>query len=577
MKSLIDPRLGDAEDDASSTKSRSLWRIAGSLLAEISLPKLVLSWIILIALPALLLGIAPMIATAWARTMSGKAAALAGFGSLLLLLLLAAAGWFIGRPLFRIAEHGFWSLTALAVQPGYAFCREGLRHLVERVVKPADVLTRSRLRAAAAAGGGLLVSAASVLVIVLAWPFTRWIGEAADLMVPQRLIMPALANAVLLVAAYVAAAALAWGAADAMMAQPADLDAFDLPPADGRKRWRVAHLSDLHMVGERYGFRIESGRSGPRGNDRLERVMKKLDALHAAQPLDIILVSGDMTDAGSSAEWAEFLDLMTRYPALAARMLILPGNHDVNIVDRANPARLDLPFSPGKQLRYLRTLSAIAAVQGDRVHVADPAAKGRLGHTLSDTVSLHREAIGDFANSGTLHLMPKISSLWTDCFPMVLPPESADGLGVILLNSNAETHFSFTNALGLVSVEQAKYVGAMTRQFPDACWIVALHHHLVEYPAPAADFSQRIGTALVNGSWFARELQTIASRIIVMHGHRHIDWIGTCGKLRIVSAPSPVMESTGAGSTYFHIHSLVAGPGGLRLLAPEKVEIAGGG
>ena len=41
---LIDPRRGDAEDDASSTKQRSLLAIAGSLLAEISLPKLLFDW-----------------------------------------------------------------------------------------------------------------------------------------------------------------------------------------------------------------------------------------------------------------------------------------------------------------------------------------------------------------------------------------------------------------------------------------------------------------------------------------------------------------------------------------------------
>ena len=40
-----------------------------------------------------------------------------------------------------------------------------------------------------------------------------------------------------------------------------------------------------------------------------------------------------------------------------------------------------------------------------------------------------------------------------------------------------------------------------------------------------------------------------------MHGHRHIDWIGTCGKLKIVSAPSPVMGATDAATTYFHIHT----------------------
>jgi len=36
-------------------------------------------------------------------------------------------------------------------------------------------------------------------------------------------------------------------------------------------------------------------------------------------------------------------------------------------------------------------------------------------------------------------------------------------------------------------------------------------------------------------------LKPYASRVVVMHGHRHIDWIGSCGRLKIISAPSPVM------------------------------------
>jgi hypothetical protein len=36
MIQIIDPRKGDAEDDASSTKRRSLFALAGSLVAEIS-------------------------------------------------------------------------------------------------------------------------------------------------------------------------------------------------------------------------------------------------------------------------------------------------------------------------------------------------------------------------------------------------------------------------------------------------------------------------------------------------------------------------------------------------------------
>ncbi len=116
-------------------------------------------------------------------------------------------------------------------------------------------------------------------------------------------------------------------------------DFGEFPPSyDADRTWRIAHLSDIHVVGERYGFRIESGRAGPRGNERLSRLLALLDSVHASNPLDMILITGDMTDAGRSAEWSELLDALTVYPRLAERVLILPGNHDLNIVDRANPA-----------------------------------------------------------------------------------------------------------------------------------------------------------------------------------------------------------------------------------------------
>ncbi len=575
MIPLIDPRLGDVEDDACSTKQRSLVGIAGSLLAEINLPKLALAWALLIVLPAVLLGVAPLIASGWLATLSRKIAApLSGTWPLLVLVLVLALGWIGGRRLSRDVERGFWSLNSLAVQPGYALCREALRHLAENLLMPqAGAEQRARLRAAAALGAGIILCGIALWVVTLAWPATRWIGEVGDLARPYRLIAPALANAVVLLSAYLAAAALVWGIADATMDEIHDLPAFDPPP--GARTWRVAHLSDLHVVGERYGFRIESGRAGPRGNGRLARVLARLEAIHAERPLDLVLITGDMTDAGRSVEWAEFFAAFANYPRLAERALVLPGNHDVNVVDRANPARLDLPTSPGKRLRQMRTLSAIAALQGDRVRLVDPAT-GRLGDTLSDALTPYRRAIAAFADAGTLRLSAGLARIWADAFPMVLPPDAEDGLGVVLLNSTAETNFSFTNALGLVPAEQARGLAAAVRQFPRARWIVALHHHLVEYPRPTAAFSERIGTALINGSWFLRQLRPLGGRIVAMHGHRHIDWIGECGAVRIVSAPSPIMEATNGEPTCFHVHSLGAGPEGrLCLLTPERIEIPG--
>ena len=136
-RQLVDPRRGDAEDDASSTKQRSLLAIAGSLLAEISLPKLLFAWAFSILLPAILLGLAPLAATAWFAKASARLLELTEIGAGIVFLAVVAIGWFGWRPLFRIAEANFWALNALAVQPFYAFCREAIRHLSERALRRA--------------------------------------------------------------------------------------------------------------------------------------------------------------------------------------------------------------------------------------------------------------------------------------------------------------------------------------------------------------------------------------------------------------------------------------------------------
>jgi 3',5'-cyclic AMP phosphodiesterase CpdA len=265
----------------------------------------------------------------------------------------------------------------------------------------------------------------------------------------------------------------------------------------------VVHLSDIHVVGERYGFRVESGRSGPQGNERLLQAFAKLDAIHAINPLDLVLITGDITDAGRAAEWAEFFDAIAQYPRIASLALALPGNHGVNVVD--NPARLDLPMSPKKRLRHIRTMSALSAIQGVSVHIVDRDTQ-RLGQTLEKALEPYKAKIAAFADKGSVGLSISLAQLWAMMFPMVKPPNAEDGLGIIILNSNAETHFSFTNALGMVSSEQAKAIDGIVDQYPDASWIVALHHHLVEYPKPVKKLSERIGTALINGSWFVRHL-----------------------------------------------------------------------
>jgi hypothetical protein len=159
MKPLIDPRHGDLEDDASSTKRRSLLSLAGSLLAEISLPKLALSWTLLFLVPGLLLGLTPLVASAWVSLVKYKIASpLIGIWPALLLMVVLAAGFFGARSLLRMAENSFWSLNSLAVEPVYVACREGLRHLAEKLLQ--SRLGKSQLamlRAVIAGAAGIII------------------------------------------------------------------------------------------------------------------------------------------------------------------------------------------------------------------------------------------------------------------------------------------------------------------------------------------------------------------------------------------------------------------------------------
>ena len=570
---ILDPRLGDFENDHSATKQRSLLAIAGSLLAEISIAKLLLSWFVQMLLPAVLLGASPLILTAWISEASGRLAEATGVGAALVVVAALVVAWFGWRPLFRLAETNFWSLNALAVQPGYAFWREAIRHTAERSLGGGSGAELARMRSVSCAAAGVLLFFVATLVAAAVWPATRWAGSTTYLMTPRLLIVPMIANAIVVTSAYLAVAALVWGAADARADQPLDLQAFDVAPP-GARVWRIAHLSDIHVVGEKYGFRIESGRAGPRGNARLRSALAALSARHAEQPLDLILLTGDMTDAGTSAEWAEFLDILAGYPHLASRALILPGNHDVNIVDRANPARLDLPFSPVKALRRMRALSAIAAVQGGTLCWPGTARDAPLSR-MADVLARHEPDIEFFADRGGFRFAARLMRLWSGTFPLILPPEGENGLGVVMLDSNADANFSFTNALGMISAVQALGLTEALGRYPRAGWIVGLHHHVTEYPKPVAAFSERVGTALINGSWFLRVLKPNAKRIVVMHGHRHVDWIGACGDLKIISAPSPVMIPDGVDAQLY-VHTLAIGSDGvLRLLQPERLAVAG--
>ena len=161
----------------------------------------------LVLLPAVLIGFAPLVTTAWLTIVSKHVLQLTELSAALTAIILISLAGIAWRPLLRIAEVNFWSLNALAVQPGYALCREALRHVAEsRISATSTAAKRARTRAASSAVAGILVCGCAVAIAVLAWPASRWMGTVTDLASPHRLIVPTLANAIVLLSGYMAIA-----------------------------------------------------------------------------------------------------------------------------------------------------------------------------------------------------------------------------------------------------------------------------------------------------------------------------------------------------------------------------------
>ena len=160
-----------------------------------------------------------------------------------------------------------------------------------------------------------MTCAVALAFVAATWPFTRWSGSIADLGEPARLVVPALANAVVLVSGFLAAVSLVWGIADSPdgpAPRPPQLRCAPRPCAALARRAPVRHP-------RRRGALRLSHRERPRGAARQWRVRAGVgsELRHTPRstwPLDLVLITGDMTDAGRSAEWAEFLDALALYP-----------------------------------------------------------------------------------------------------------------------------------------------------------------------------------------------------------------------------------------------------------------------
>src|SRR3972149_4964806 len=94
---------------------------------------------------------------------------------------------------------------------------------------------------------------------------------------------------------------------------------------DKERLMRLLHVSDLHMTGDQD---VDRGAV-------LEAFLTDIEKIHAETPIDLVLFSGDLTFSGKPEEFdranTDFLQpLMTKLGCDASKIIIAPGNHDVD-------------------------------------------------------------------------------------------------------------------------------------------------------------------------------------------------------------------------------------------------------
>lgn len=95
----------------------------------------------------------------------------------------------------------------------------------------------------------------------------------------------------------------------------------------------------------------------------------------------------------------------------------------------------------------------------------------------------------------------------------------------------------------------------------------------MEYPVPGISLSDRIGLALMNAAALLAVIAPHAPRTLILHGHRHVDWVGRTGATVLCSAPSVTLGPEKCRGR-FAIHEFALGTdGSIQLTANERVKV----
>jgi 3',5'-cyclic AMP phosphodiesterase CpdA len=327
----------------------------------------------------------------------------------------------------------------------------------------------------------------------------------------------------------------------------------------------VAHLADLHLTVTRT---LVGGLTRITVHERAKEALS-----WAHEQSDMILLTGDITDRGESAEWDEFLDVIESIGCRldSGKVFLVPGNHDLSLVTQLVLGGAELMIACEKQaFNYVTKVllngprnwmmmnnGAFISVRDHLESVIEYLScyEKNPPYTTFTPVGASLPAL-DLAfppalveattNFGREPWPTRDSMLCGDfirlAYPMLLRRD--DEFAIVGLNSCDYHPGSILNSgFGRLGSTQTKRFAELSRTLKARSLFILLHHHL-SIPQPTLDVlrSQKgrvylRSLSLLDGYRFAGLLRKMAGSV-VFHGHKHMGYRALLGDVTLISGPS---------------------------------------
>jgi predicted phosphodiesterase len=342
----------------------------------------------------------------------------------------------------------------------------------------------------------------------------------------------------------------------------------------------IAHLSDLHLTEDVDSPVLEGGTAIP--NLIFSAVIADLGK--RIQTIDLVVVTGDITDSGMAKEWDNFFKIVP--PELLPKFIIVPGNHDINITSKYSIWRTETNAFVGRNVRLIRSMCAIDTVQGNKCVILD---EDDNLISLRAYITQHRDTMLEYLQSGKSVLdflgsaerkTPEPDKIWERVFPMAIDLPEA-GVVLYILDSNDISVNLFDNAFGFVQPSQVKRLDQLLERHKSRNYLLAMHHHIA---LPRRLKDRQLKGRIFEKFMVLRNSRTLMNALtqkreaVILHGHRHVDYRGSLGNVQVISAPSTTLGSiVPIRAPGYYIHTLGIGPNrGLAVNQSQFIEIGRG-